>query len=369
MPATGIKSVRSALVYGVSILFLVVNGLLISAGIYWFLLVPIALLIIWLGLFHMDYLLLLVTFMAPLSVNVPDISFGVGMNLPTEPIMFGVLILFLVRLVSNQRMPREIMRHPVTIAICANLLWIFITTLTSEMPVVSLKFLVSRLWFVVGFYFLGVMIFRNGHRARIFLWLYILATLFVIAFAWSQHIKFQFNEQAAHWVMNPFYNDHTAYGAALAMFFPFLVANAFRKHLPFDRRMLMVGLLLVYTAAIVLSYTRATWVSLGVILMLYVLLLLRVRFQYLLGLVGIVITMFFVFQDQIMIRMEANRQDSSEKLSEHVQSMYNISTDASNLERINRWKSAFRMFSERPFVDGVPAHMLSSMPRFSGLPS
>jgi O-antigen ligase len=37
-----------------------------------------------------------------------------------------------------------------------------------------------------------------------------------------------------------------------------------------------------------------------------------------------------------------------------VQSIYNISTDASNTERINRWHSALRMFNERPVFGWGP---------------
>jgi O-antigen ligase len=50
----------------------------------------------------------------------------------------------------------------------------------------------------------------------------------------------------------------------------------------------------------------------------------------------------------IVMNLESNRQDTSDDLGEHLKSISNISTDASNLERLNRWNSAFRMFNERP---------------------
>jgi O-antigen ligase len=55
-----------------------------------------------------------------------------------------------------------------------------------------------------------------------------------------------------------------------------------------------------------------------------------------------------------MHRLEKNRQDSSADLAEHVKSMSNIASDASNLERLNRWLSAFRMFRERPVFGWGP---------------
>jgi len=52
--------------------------------------------------------------------------------------------------------------------------------------------------------------------------------------------------------------------------------------------------------------------------------------------------------------MEKNRQRSSTDLNAHLQSISNITTDASNLERINRWNSAMRMFEEKPFFGWGP---------------
>ena len=62
----------------------------------------------------------------------------------------------------------------------------------------------------------------------------------------------------------------------------------------------------------------------------------------------------FLSWDTIVMKLEKNRQDSSAELTEHVQSISNISTDASNLERLNRWTSAWRMFLDRPFVGFGP---------------
>ena len=56
----------------------------------------------------------------------------------------------------------------------------------------------------------------------------------------------------------------------------------------------------------------------------------------------------------LMMNLERNNQDSSDKLSEHVESISNVSSDASNLERINRWSSAWRMFQERPVFGWGP---------------
>jgi putative inorganic carbon (hco3(-)) transporter len=52
--------------------------------------------------------------------------------------------------------------------------------------------------------------------------------------------------------------------------------------------------------------------------------------------------------------MDSTTEDSSADLEQHLRSSANISTDQSNLERINRWKCALRMFAEKPHLGWGP---------------
>jgi O-antigen ligase len=61
-----------------------------------------------------------------------------------------------------------------------------------------------------------------------------------------------------------------------------------------------------------------------------------------------------VAQDALLITLQRNDQDSSDDLAEHVESISNVSSDASNLERLNRWNCALAMFSERPLTGWGP---------------
>ena len=82
--------------------------------------------------------------------------------------------------------------------------------------------------------------------------------------------------------------------------------------------------------------------------------MLRIKFKYILTTGLVILGLFFTFRHQIIDVMERNEQDSSSNLIEHVQSITNITTDASNLERINRWSSALRLFQERPVFGWGP---------------
>jgi O-antigen ligase len=107
-------------------------------------------------------------------------------------------------------------------------------------------------------------------------------------------------------------------------------------------------------AGIILSYTRAAWISVILSFGILMVTLLKIKFRYLF-VVGILVIFYIAGQRvEIIHKMERNRQDSSADISEHVQSMSNISTDDSNTERLNRWSAAIRMFKERPIFGWGP---------------
>ncbi|MFW6257695.1 MAG: O-antigen ligase family protein, partial [Prolixibacteraceae bacterium] len=303
------------------------------------------------AIFSFDKLIYFVVFFAPLSVELSRImpAFGFNMYLPTEPVLFGVLILFFLKVLYERRFDRNILLHPVSMAIYLNLLWIFITSLTSSMPVVSFKFLLARLWFLVAFYFLMAKIFSENKKFEQYVWLYLAGFLIVIAYSLYRHWGYGFlNKHAAHFVVNPFYNDHTSYGAALAMYLPFVAWFAFGRTYSVKIRIYAAALFGVLLFAFVLSYSRAAWLSMMVALTVLAVIKLRIRFKTIAITAVVVLGFIFTFQTQIVMYLERNSDESSSNLTEHFSSMTNISSDASNLERINRWNSALRMFEERP---------------------
>ncbi len=279
---------------------------------------------------------------------------GLAVSLPTEPLMFGVLLIFLAKILFEHQYDRKIAVHPISYLIYLSLFWMFITSLTSQLPIVSIKHLLSRLWFVVPFYFVAALMFKDKKNIHRFLWLYMIALSFIIFYTLSVHSTYGFDENAGHWVMSPFYNDHTAYGAAIAIFYPVIIMYIFYPRFVLWKRMISVFLFVVYTVAIFFSYSRAAWISVIVAFIVFILVMLKIKFRWFLLGLTVFLGIFFGFQQQILNRLERNKQDSSANFVEHIRSITNISSDASNLERINRWQSAIRLYQERPFVGWGP---------------
>nr|WP_282189237.1 O-antigen ligase family protein [Maribellus sp. YY47] len=111
---------------------------------------------------------------------------------------------------------------------------------------------------------------------------------------------------------------------------------------------------LVVLMGFILSYSRAAWLSLVASIGLWFILLLKIRFKTILITVFSAALIFFTFQQQILMKLEQNSHESSANLGTHISSMSNISSDASNLERINRWSCAIRMFEDKPVLGFGP---------------
>ena len=355
-------------VWVISFIFVALNGYLLSREIYYLPLLPVALLFVLVAFTAMDKLVLIIVFFVPLSIPLSLLVKGlpVDLYLPTEPLLAGVMFLFLIKYLWGERIDIRLLRHPVSLAIYFNLAWMFVTTITSSDPLVSIKFLLARTWFVVSFYFIAVLIFREQKNMGKYVWLYIVSFTLVVIYTLIHHSMYGLNSQVmAHKMMKPFYNDHTSYGAMLAMLLPVLLAFFTNiRSMEMSRKILLMLLIVLYMFAIVFSYTRAAWLSLGAGLIIWLLIKLRIRFVFILLMTGVIVALFFTFQTQILLGLEKNRQQSSGQFEEHIESMSNVTTDQSNLERINRWSCALRMWKERPVFGFGPGTYQFEYARF-----
>jgi putative inorganic carbon (hco3(-)) transporter len=340
-----------------SLLYIAANSYLMLSQSYLGVILPFLLLGgLWI-FFAPEKLFFAIALFAPLSVPLYRVIPGLAFDfwLPTEPMLVFLLVMLILKSLKERYFRKELLNHPVFISMLFLLAWLAISTITSVSPIVSFKYFLVRFWFLGIFFYLAYIIFRqNLKNIDRFLYAYIIGLAIVIAFSiLKQAGSGLFSHNAAYSSAAPFFIDHTSYGAALALIIPIITAFAFyakQRLIKFS----LWSLNLYFLAALILSYSRAAWLSLIVGVGVWVLILLKVRFRSLVIIAVLAIAVFFTFQDEIVWRLERNTTDSSGDLAEHVQSMFNISSDASNLERINRWDAAWQMFKEKPLFGWGP---------------
>jgi len=334
--------------------FLVLSFSAVATAVYLdfavLMVVPVALAVIYFAIFHLDNLFEFIVLCTPLSINLEQLGEfgGIGFYMPTEPLLLGVTGLLIIRSLVSGRLNRSMLTHPISLALLFYLSWIFITSLTSTDIMVSMKFFVSKLWFIVPIFYFGLTYFQSTKKIKRFLWLYIGSLTLVVMYTLIRHGSHAFGEDQGHWVMSPFFKDHTSYGAVLALIFPVVVLMFFLAKDGIQKS--LVGILIgIHTFGIFFSYTRAAYLSLVGALFLLGLIKYKVKFKYIGAIGAIGISMLIMNWDQIWLDLNKNKvEHTTEEFGERLQSMSNVSTDASNLERLNRWSCAVEMFQERP---------------------
>lgn len=352
-----LKKYSSYLLLLTLVSFIICNTFLIANERYWGVLIPLLLAVITLALIRLETLLTAVAFFTPLSTSLKELGvynpIGVEMALPTEPLLFGLMIVAWVKMISDKALFKGLYAHPISISISAYLFWLLFTSISSSMPLVSLKLLATRLWFISSFYVLAYAWFQKKSNVHRFVKAYLAGLSLVALYSIVKHSAKGFEHEVAHWVMSPFFKDHTSYGMALALLLPFsYYLTKFSANKAIKLVYTFVFVLLII--ALILSYTRAAWLSCVLALCVYIIIKLRIRFSLFLSFFIFLTSFVLIFQTDILMVLEKNSQDSSDSFLEHIESMSNVTTDASNLERINRWKSAIRLFEERPHLGWGP---------------
>jgi putative inorganic carbon (hco3(-)) transporter len=346
------------LFYLLVLIFIIVNSILIYFNFYYLLLLPLLLIIGFLYIFHLDIIFLIIVFCTPLSFNFENLDLaGIGFYFPTEPMLLIFSGLFIFNSIYQKKYNTEIQfyKNPIVILIILQLIWILTSSITSELTEVSFKFFISRSWFIIPMIFYGFHFFKRGKKAIYqFFLTFLTSMLIVTTYTLINHMINGFSEEAGHWVMWPFFKDHTSYGAVLAFCIPINIWMIYISENKLLKNLLYFGLI-IFFVGLYFSYTRAAWLSIliaGVVFLLYQL---KIKFKWIIGVVVIPLIFVLINFTEISYLVQKNdAEHTTENFSERVESMSNISSDASNLERLNRWSCALELFYKRPFFGWGP---------------
>jgi len=346
---------KNYIALSVTAVFILLNCFAIVKEFFFFPILSTVAVVFYLLFFRSDILLYLIAFVTPLSIEFSNKKINIGLSVPAEILMVLLTILFFIRLIYDVRLERKIIFQPISILIYFYLFWMLITSATSELPLVSFKFLASKIWFVTVCYFCVIQLIRNNFNKIItFINCYATALAVVIIYATVKLALSGFAKHGMHWIMHPFYNDHTAYGAAIAFFIPLIIALFAVDGKTFWKKFYYALLLIVLFVGIYFSFCRAAWLSIILSFCFFVVIKLRIKFSWFIVGSAIIFSTLYYFSDDILYKMGRNTQDSSGDFAKHISSISNINTDASNVERLNRWVAAFGMIEERPVFGWGP---------------
>ena len=356
---------QNKVITGLSLLFIALSCFFIWVDLSYLTLLPLGLMAVYFAIFFTEYTFLAIAFLTPLSINIEKYTESFGLYLPTEPLLFGLMLLLVFQQLQRNTLDKEIWKNPIIWAVGFYLFWVFVTSITSSSPLVSFKFLLARLWFIVPLLFFGTRIFNTAKNITRFIWLFCIAMCIAICYTLVMHAGYNFGEKEGHWVMWPFFKDHTIYGATIALVTPLIFGIYFAKKYSPLVQLVIIFMIVIVLIGLYFSYTRAAWLSVVAALMVLAVIKLRIKFSILASIAVISLVTLYFSWDTIQMELERNKSEhTTEEFGERLQSATNITSDASNLERLNRWSSAIDMFQERPVFGFGPGTYAFEYARF-----
>lgn len=344
--------------YGAALAFFALCLVGVYLEFYAMLAVPVVLLLLWVLITKPKYILYFLAFATPLSVHLIDERYStVNLSIPTEPLIILLFIGVLLRLFQVKKLALPEVTSALSILLLVDFGWLTFTAIFSTMPIISAKYVLMRSWYIVVFYFLLSRFFQNERVAKKFIWCFIVSVVILSAYTLIQHSQGAFSRAWAYTAMRPFLPDHGMYAACISFVIPLLfIFTLHGRSLAYGTflRVICAGLLLFMIVAVALSFTRASWISLVISLGVYLLMVFNVRFKYLVVIAAVAGGALLVNQDNLLTDLSRNKKESDDNIENHLKSIGNVSSDPSNLERLNRWGCAMRMFEEKPIMGWGP---------------
>lgn len=312
-----------------------------------------------------DFIWYSIGFLTPLSINPWDVDLGkLSLSLPTEPLFVLLIMIFISQLILKKEMSREVFHHPFSVLLYCYLGWMLVTSFTSVDKLVSIKYLISKLWFIVPAYFLTYYYFVDRKKIITFYTLFIVAMVIVCSFNVLHLMTYGFEDKPSQWTMQPFFKSHAVLGAVIAMCIPLNLGLLSYNRGKAVKQLGFFLIFIILVICLIFTYSRAAWLSVIPSLLMYIALRIRVPFKILMGVAIIGIFGLMLNLESVIRNLETNDVASSDDLVENVESISNISTDASNLERINRWACAIDMWKAKPIFGFGPGTYMTEYAPF-----
>lgn len=291
-------------------------------------------------------------FTIPLSMDVHFFGETLSTSVPDEPIMWLFLLLLFVLAASRPTLfQREWLTNPLILILAAQYVWLIVAVMYSHMPLLSLKFLLAKTWFMASFVVLPMFIFKEK-KDFVKGFIVSLVPLFItIAIVVYRHAQIGFNFRRIEIAIGEVYNNHVDYSTVMSMFYPLLwVAYALTKGKSLLVRLPLLLIIVVFLPAIYLTYARAA--MLAVVFAIGIAIAIRLKLaQWIMPVFYGLITMLIIYMSTdkkfMDFRPDYEHTFMRKKFTDHIVATFR-GQDMSSMERLYRWIAAVRMSQDEP---------------------
>jgi O-antigen ligase len=309
--------------------------------------IPVILLFFYYGWQHKNSIFFLLLLALPFSFEYYFNS-SLATDIPDEFLMLLVSVLFLAHFVYYREARVAVMfRHPLIFLLLTAVAWLIVSVLFSSHPLLSVKFLLAKGWYIGAFILAPLIVFREKKQISTAAIILTAAMMTAAIISLIKHIGTGLSFATINEAVSPFFRNHVNYSAMLVCIVPVLVA-CFQLSNKRNQRLLIGVLIIIALTALFFSYARGAWLALVTGLLAWI--LIRVKLLVVSYIMAIIITIGAVFwlkTDNHYLRYAHDYQTTifHRDFNEHLVATYKLK-DLSTAERFYRWIAGVRMVKE-----------------------
>lgn len=330
-------------------------------------LLPFAVLVIAVAIIDYRWLFYLLVASIPISISF-EISGTLALNLPTEPLMAGLLLLLpFYFLLNPNKESKALLNHPLILLLILMLVWLAVTTIYSTEKLISFKFFLAKCWFVCSFGILTVLVVKNLKHYKIWFWCFLIPLVIVTIYILVRHYGFNFSFALVNRTMSPFFRNHVDSAVTQVAFLPFVICSRFLFKKGSIARLIIDCSIPLLIVGIYYSYTRAAIASIIIIAAVYVIVKFKLMYPTIVG--GIIVIFAFLFFMQNNNAYLSYAPDYKKTIyhsnwSSHLRATIALK-DISAMERVYRWVAGFRMVADKPIVGFGPGAFYKNYKKYT----
>ncbi len=342
--------------------FLWLSGLFIAClclsfvtGLYVIMAVPFSALLFYAGWKQPGFIFFALLFTIPFSFEY-NLTPVLGTDIPDEGLMLlSAFLCFGILLYRPGLLKLPAWRHPLLLFLLLHFGWFVITAITSENPILSVKIILAKGWYIGAFVLSAILVFQKRSSIIIAAAALVISMSVIVGIAIIRHAVTGFSFATINDAVYPFFRNHVNYSSLLVCIIPVLIAFYSLPDNLKVKRMAFV-ILSICLVALFFSYARGAWVALvaGIIAVMLIRKKLIVA-VYVSMILLLTATFLWLTTNDKYVRFahDFNTTIFHQDFKEHLVATYQLK-DLSTAERFHRWIAGIRMAADKPMTGFGP---------------
>jgi O-antigen ligase len=303
----------------------------------------------------------------PLSTEI-NITPSLGIDLPDELVLMLLTILIIAKTVYTPFFfPKAVLQHPLFLVVVLQLLWAMVCTIFSVNNLLSFKYCLAKVWYIIPFLVLPQLVLTNKESFKKLCLCFLVPMFLVVVQCLFRHSLTGFSFEGIKESLSPFFRNHVNYSAMLVCL---LVMLACAKNLTVQqsayKKWINIGLM-IGLVALFFAYSRGAWLALFAgIFSVFIFRKKLMAKALVICVVGLFVMVGWLGNNNHYLRFSPNFEQTifHDDLGEHLKSTTTLK-DLSNAERFYRWVAGAKMFIDKPLTGFGPNTFYSNYKNYT----